>query len=378
MSLAGLPSELLTAIVDELRYDLETVKRLSLVASPLRGPTQRHLFRHVNLYQPLLPTVCLDGTVLGSFRKFPNNPHIAAHIQQLTIRLPPDPNSPEDEIALAGILTAVEPRIQQLTLVGSSRRWTSHSQLLTSALLATMAAERLSTLDIHDLHRVPVQAVYSALVRVQYFSMTNCTLYADGRSDYSGTVAAVEQLHLRGIPQKSIEQLISGGSPKLGRLTKLTIKMLFENHTVDVRRYPLLVAIGPTLQELDMECDELSTVLRLPRLPHLRVLTLHIHIGLTLRMPRTFPATLRNLPAVTLRVICKVKIHTNQPPWHGGAPFPVEPCAVGLNAVLFLFEIHPKDPVLAQDMFEAFCAAIRRALPEHKPMFERVDSLIVR
>ncbi|KAJ7061802.1 hypothetical protein C8F01DRAFT_1369254 [Mycena amicta] len=367
MSLADLPTELVAIVVDEL--DLGTIKGLSLVASSFRDPAQRHLFRHVKLYQEPHPTLCPDGTVVGSFRKVLNNPRIIPHIRHLAIRLPPK-NVDEDEVALAGILTAVQPRLQRLSLVGSSRRWASHSQLLTAALLATMTAERLDALDIHGIHRLPVHAVYAALARVKELSISSCSIYPDGSGDYSGTLSSVEHLHLQYMPRDSVEQLICRGSPTLGRLSKVTLHMILQEFKADVRTYPFLIAIGRTLQELDLECEELWTVLRLPHLPHLRALTLRIDIGRSLCMPNTFPETLRNLPAVALRVICDYQEYTRQQPWPClQRPFPSTQYAVDLNATRFLLEYSHRKKY--DKKFEMFCQRTRLALPEYQPIFER-------
>ncbi|KAF7308103.1 hypothetical protein MKEN_01172700 [Mycena kentingensis (nom. inval.)] len=376
--LQNIPTELVDAVVEDL--DTSSLHTLSLASTTFREFTQKRLFRSVHLHQG--PTmVGADGTTWGSFSRFlSTSVNAVRHVRSLTIRLPPD-DSPEDEAALARAIDAISPHILDLALVGSSRRWASHSPGLRAAIGTILSAPRLQKLQLIDLRAVPADVLHPALATIHRLWLKDCTLRApDVNPPESSLVSSVQELRLssRAGSANGYDHLASHGAPRLGKLEHIYWDDKSENPMLNLRANNFFVAGASTLTSVHIDAFVLATPLVLPPLPSLTNLTLHISIFSPNHFPLGLGATLRLLPAGIIALVLRFDIgSTLYTRDRRAASLPIlsrasassEDVKVNLDAPVTRFEAHEYgiDDENAGQALEDWKAAVGLALPGYEP-----------
>ncbi|KAJ7654292.1 hypothetical protein B0H17DRAFT_1214387 [Mycena rosella] len=305
--MATVPHELIAAIVDELEDDRESLKACSMVATAFCPPSQRHLFRSMWLHRanwqfytvaqqaPHRGTSIPSGTIRRVSSLLSESPHLAIYVRDLTIDLP---DSADEDVPLEQILQAVL-NLERFVISGLFVRWGDLPLPLASAILDIFARPALERLHLLNMQGVPAPAVLRVLSFVRVLSIDHTTFAEEdeGSSESAWPLSAPRLHHLilsTSIPP-TYALMLSPRAPRLTHLKKVLLR-------VDISARPhaerLLSSIADTLEELELDCGDLSSPLHLPNLPNLRSLTLRIFRGLARHLPNGFAQTLSALPRI--------------------------------------------------------------------------------
>ncbi|KAJ7061799.1 hypothetical protein C8F01DRAFT_1369251 [Mycena amicta] len=395
----SLPSELITAIVDELSSDHPTLKSCCLVSTDFCGPSQRHLFRAIWVRRPNWQHYTIGQQALhrgvtslsGTFRQadsiLAESPHLAVYVRDLTIDLP---DSVDEDVPLTRILEAVGGNLERFVVSGMRVRWQDLSEVLALAVLDAMASSGLRSLHLLSLRDMPVDALYGAMKRVKALSIHSSTFAVPEPKDENEVsrkrgVSPIEHLILSASLRDTYDIILSPHAPVLGNVSKLFIRV----PTMDVYADRLPTVVAGTLDTLSLECD-LSEPLFLPELPHLRSLTLRMFRGIVRCLPTGLAETLRTLPPLAdgLTLIFALQKRVAEPPWPDEGVVLITPGStrtVRFQALLFDLAPMPvgglggeRNSAWKERAFEEFRKGRRRAFAlegsDEELKVERVDS----
>ncbi|KAJ7184771.1 hypothetical protein C8R46DRAFT_1208951 [Mycena filopes] len=381
--MSTVPYELIAAIVDELEDDRAALKSCSLVGRLFCSPSQRHLFHSMWLHREnwqfytLVQQALQRGTTTpsGTMKKvsglLSESPHLAAYVRDLTIDLP---DSADEDIPLARILEAV-PNLERFVISGLVVRWGDLSPPLSSAILDAWDRPALKKLHLVNMRDVPASAVLGVLSSLKVLSLHHSTLGEEEESPaQDGPPPSVSPLeHLILSTGTSFHLLLGPQAPKLLNIRRLFIPLTAAG---DAHGQRLLSSVAATLTHLEVNCGDLFFLPRLPELPHLQSLTMHVLDPLARRLPHGFAHTLAGLPAVSLTLVFGIQRRLVEGSWgEDVVPWLAEECPLKglLHCQLrFVEPAHNAGPH-RDGAFAAFSAAVRAALPGARLEFSRVD-----
>ncbi|KAJ7852782.1 hypothetical protein B0H14DRAFT_2759319 [Mycena olivaceomarginata] len=355
-SVSAIPSELIAAIVDELKHDRASLKSCSVVAVPFCAPSQRHLFRTMWLHREnwkfytALQQKLHEGTTIpsGTIKRLSSllleSPHLAQYIRDLTIDLP---DSADEDIPLAHILQEV-PNIERLVISGLGVHWNDLSQAVASTILDVFARPSLKGLHLLNIQHLPEAAVLRVLSSMEVLSLHNSTVNVGETVEHATrTVSNLDHLILSRNPPSTYDFILSSCTPKLGNVRKLRLDT---SHFTFERT---LSSVATTLVDLELRCDQLNFPFDLPSLPQLRSLMLRIFPGISRRIPGGLPGG----------------------QWvEEGQLLTQDDCQLEAIHCRLLFLDPRLTKALTRDTaFDSFCVAMRAAMVGLQLEFSRVD-----
>ncbi|KAK7055693.1 hypothetical protein R3P38DRAFT_2600670 [Favolaschia claudopus] len=378
-SVYAVPPELVAKIVDELEHDRASLKACSFVATPFRGPSQRHLLRSIWIHRENWKyysnwqkglhkgTTVPSGTIKSFSSLLSESPYLAGYIRDLTIDLP---DSADEDIPLAGVLQTA-PNLERFVISGLSTRWTDLSPALASTILDVFTRPSLSILHLLDIKGIPESEVMRALSAMNIFSLHTTTFEPEPHTDsIHRPMSNAKHLLLGTNHPSTYEAILSRRAPKLGNVKRLFLTLNGNRHFDEV-----LMSVANSLTCLELDCGRLNTSFQLPTLPHLCTLILHISQDLTRRIPEGLARTLRGLQLVSLTMIFAIQNRIVEEPWADEGPL------IGLDERL-IEETHCKllfldpttRPSVRDSAYASFCQALRAALPGFSMQFSRIEN----
>ncbi|KAJ7359670.1 hypothetical protein DFH08DRAFT_414841 [Mycena albidolilacea] len=275
--MSPLPQELFNAIIDQVRGK-ETLKACALVATSFLPPSQRNLFRKVELggHSPGRGT----SATLAEF------PHLVSYIRDLTIYLW---GTASEYLAVAVILRSVQ-SIKSLTVFGRFRNWKRLGDEASSAVLDCLSRPSLRRLALSNVLGVPAALILAAtaipVVELKYIHVARL------REDTS------EQLHASA-PVPRLRHLILGDAGSTDRpfcdfllhprnpaytqqIERLEIKIDQRSANYDER---IMAACAATLKYLAVFPIDM---IRLPLLPSVLGVEIKVWVGDDRRLPAFF------------------------------------------------------------------------------------------
>ncbi|KAJ7473264.1 hypothetical protein FB451DRAFT_1248873 [Mycena latifolia] len=359
--MASVPHELIGAIVDELEDDRASLKACSVVASAFCSPSQRHLFHSMWLHRANWQFYTVEqqalhrgtsipsGTIRRASSLLSSAPHLATYVRDLTIDLP---DSADEDIPLEHVLQAV-PNLERFIISGLVVRWDDLSLPLASAILGIFARPGLERLHLLNMRDVPAPAVMGVLASVKVLSIHHTTfteeVVVSSESRKPPTASRLQHLILSTSLPSTYGLILAAHAPRLSHLKKLLLRV-DTNARLHAER--LLSSIANTLEELELDCGELSSPFNLPHLPNLRSVTIGIFLGLARRLPSGL----------------------TESKWADeGILLGVEECQVDtIHCQLRFLDPTNTRPSMRDIAFDVFCAALKTALPAFKMDFSRV------
>jgi hypothetical protein len=147
--MSPLPQELFDTIIDEIR-DKETLKACALVATSFLPPSQRNLFRKIQLGGPRSRR---DTPVfLAGF------PYLVAYIRDLTIYVR---DTAWNSVAVSVVLRSARD-IESLVFCGRASNWSRLGDEVSSTLLDCLSRPSLRRLDLTHMEGVPAALISAA------------------------------------------------------------------------------------------------------------------------------------------------------------------------------------------------------------------------
>ncbi|KAJ7117258.1 hypothetical protein C8R43DRAFT_1112842 [Mycena crocata] len=376
--MVSIPSELITAIVDELEHDRDSLKACSVVTVAFCAASQHHLFRSMWLHRENSHfytdtgqflhsgTTIPSGTIKKAFSILSESPHLAAYVQDLTIDLP---ESADEDKPLAHILQ-VATNLERFVVSGLSLPWGSLPAPLASTILEVFTRPMVRRLHLHNVQEVPESAVWHMMSSKTVLSI-HTVVVPDGEDSKHYPSSQLEHLILTASLPAIYELVLSPRAPKFTRITHLTVRI---DSGTSVFTDRLLSSLADTLTHLDLNCGVLSFPLTLPNLPRLRSVTLRILTGLVRSHPDGLAETLLGLPRVALTLIYGVQIRARETNWAVDGPI------IGLTAdditckLQFIGpDARTSRPAIRGLAFAAFCRGMDAALPGFDIAYERID-----
>ncbi|KAJ7142416.1 hypothetical protein C8R44DRAFT_865760 [Mycena epipterygia] len=381
--MATIPNELVGAILDELEHDYQSLKRCSLVATSFCVPSQRHLFRSIWVHRGDWHSYTFaqqavhrgipipSGTIMGSHTLFTESPHLALYVRDLAIDLPA---SEDEDITLKHVLQKL-PNLERFLISGMTVHWGDLSAGLRSVVLAILSQPTLDRLHLLNMRGVPTTVLLRMLPSMRALSIHRTTFRGEDASSEIMELPVASRLEHITIStnMRSTYKLILPHAPGLTNVTKVRIFIDFFSCMGPEK---LLSGLGGTLQHLELDCDRLYYPFTLPTLPALRTLEIRVSNGSKRCMPDGLAGTLVALPRVPLKIVFSISDRPLEPAWDDEGPL------AGLAdwkledvhcQLLFQDATDPATPSMRDAAFNAFCAAIRTALPGFHVGFSRVD-----
>ncbi|KAJ7359683.1 hypothetical protein DFH08DRAFT_952787 [Mycena albidolilacea] len=330
-----LPQELFDAIIDEI-HDKETLKACALLSSAFLPPSQRNLFRKVQL----------GGHSRDISAPLAEFPHLVSYIRDLTIYVW---DTASNFAAVPAVLRSVQ-NIESLAVFGRAVNWNRLGYEASSALLDCLSRPSLRRLDLKHVEGVPTAFILAAtaipVVSFEYVHM-----------DLGGGISD----HLRNsAPASRIRHLIlNDGDPAVfaicdfllhprknpaytQQIERLEIRI--DQHSVS-QFERIMGACAATLKCLAVDATDL---IRLPLLPSVLEVEIKVFIGDNRRLPLFFSSNLSqvasSLPLVeTITLVFVVAPLPPEVRWPNVAPLPIfGPSFMDRTQLLHLRQVHCK------------------------------------
>ncbi|KAJ7085007.1 hypothetical protein C8R43DRAFT_1051639 [Mycena crocata] len=263
-SVQRLPPELILLIIEQLRYDLETLKHASLVSRLWLHTSRSYLFEHIRLSAP--PTDNPRTTCSVLYEVLRASPHIVPYIRHLTI-LPgsggawtnPHPttlrwiSSDETLPPLLDILATANPaRIQSLQIRLSSEHWRELPVSLRTAIRTLINCPSMHDVDFtgFNLLEAAVFGTCPNLKRLKLSELSN-EIVLDKNAAAKRPVARCESLTV--LDTVHVTNILSWAisTPTFGALTELRLGF----HPLDdMELVGLMVShVSETLESLHLQ-----------------------------------------------------------------------------------------------------------------------------
>ncbi|KAJ7272198.1 hypothetical protein C8J57DRAFT_1599239, partial [Mycena rebaudengoi] len=300
MIMPWLPQELIEAIIGHAD-DQTTLKSFSITAHRFIGPSQRSIFRSLELGQQPGSYEALQARLVAS-------PHLSSYIHDLSID---GPKADEEKSAAAFILRSL-PDLRSLDFFCSHLGWHDTTKEMVHALQALMVQPSLRSFTISSAWDITTSFISRAVASVTFFPITNFNVVIDEASavpvpEFPGDFhASLKDLVVR------YETRFPGGPGLADVLLSAPASLAhLERLHVNIREpQRLLLAVATTLQHLrieDADVLEDSPKILPPPSPHLHTLEFAIVIldGSTMpaHLPSVFAKIVEDLPSVEVIVL---------------------------------------------------------------------------
>ncbi|KAJ7052214.1 hypothetical protein C8F01DRAFT_1171317 [Mycena amicta] len=248
-----MPQELIDVVVDLVAegQDHETLKACCLTASALRVPSQRALFRRLNVEGPDgpgatvgLPKVHRGVSSYQVARKLDESPHIAPYVAELLLAVRTNLYTEEDLEILGRILGRLT-RVTTLNLVGQTPPMAVFEAIL--RFCAACPDGSLQTLTLGPMKDIPAKFLFQALSCTGQLSVSSCTLAAAETSNAplgDTRLSTIKRLVVRRSPSVHLFLMTPDVLPQLSALEMLSTSLRWDPHQA------LYSASAQTIQRL--------------------------------------------------------------------------------------------------------------------------------
>ncbi|KAJ7245248.1 hypothetical protein C8J57DRAFT_1476496 [Mycena rebaudengoi] len=347
-----LPQELIETIIDQAD-DQTTLKSFSITAHRFISPSQRSIFRSLELGQQPGSYEALQARLVAS-------PHLASYIYDLSID---GPNTDAEKSAAAFILRSL-PELRSLVFFCSHLGWHDTTNEMVDALEALISQPYLRSFTISNAWDITTSFISRAVASVTFFSI-------------SGFNVVVDEASLVPVPEypsdfhASLKHLVARdeylGGPRLADVLLSAPASLahLERLHVNIREpQRLLLAVATTLQHLrieDADVPEDSPKILPPPSPHLRRLEFSVVIldgsAMPAHLPSVFAKIAEDLPSVEVIVLnCWTSSFPQNPLLP--LPTPLPPSAWHFRRLREV-QCVVRDPLVGQRL----CAALEETIP---------------
>ena len=187
--LSILPFDIIALIVDIIGKNKDTnlLKKLALVSHSFLQICSKHLFATVELHDAV-PIFHIASSKKGFIKLLKSRPDVVKYIRKLTYNDSYYQSIDNDDYLLSSILPNLLrtiPRLNCLTIIGSSLNWDSMDSSVTSALLHLMRLPTVNHIDLSEILNFPLSSL-SQSVNLHRLDISHLTLLDQSGKDSTG------------------------------------------------------------------------------------------------------------------------------------------------------------------------------------------------